>query len=102
MLWGCTGFDACPARAMGKPSELLRRVESRKTVLALRRQRQAGFPSGAVFSERHITWGCTGFDAVIGRFGLRVRALFPLINEQTKLNANDNVIAFPSRARLAA
>jgi len=77
-------------------------VESRKTVLALRRQRQAGFPSGAVFSERHITWGCTGFDAVIGRSGLRVRALFPLINEQTKLNANDNVIAFPSRARLAA
>ena len=40
--------------------------------------------------------------AVIGRSGLRVRALFPLINEQTKLNANDNVIAFPSRARLAA
>lgn len=49
-----------------------------------------------------MLWGCTGFDAVIGRSGLRVRALFPLINEQTKLNANDNVIAFPSRARLAA
>lgn len=52
--------------------------------------------------EKFILWGCTGFDAVIGRSGLRVRALFPLINEQTKLNANDNVIAFPSRARLAA
>lgn len=38
------------------------------------------------------TWGCTGFDAVIGRSGLRVRALFPLINEQIKLNATDNVV----------
>ena len=39
-----------------------------------------------------LPWGCTGFDAVIGRFGLRVRALFPFINEQTKLNATDNVV----------
>ena len=37
-----------------------------------------------------MLWGCTGFDAVIGRSGLRVRALFPLINEQTKLNANND------------
>ena len=39
-----------------------------------------------------ISRGCTGFDVVIGRSGLRVRALFPLINEQTKLNATDNVV----------
>ena len=39
-----------------------------------------------------IIWGCTGFDAVIGRIGLRVRALFPLINEHIKLNATDNVV----------
>lgn len=51
----------------------------------------------------HFTWGCTGFDVVIGRSGLRVRELFSVINGQTKLNANDNVIAFPSRAaKLAA
>ena len=44
------------------------------------------------FILKETTWGCTGFDAVIGRSGLRVRALFPLINEQIKLNATDNVV----------
>ena len=44
------------------------------------------------FIPKTTTWGCTGFDAVIGRTGLRVRALFPLINEQIKLNATDNVV----------
>ena len=53
---------------------------------------RAGFSSGAVIPKNQIIWGCTGFDAVIGRFGLRVRALFPLINEQNKLNATDNVV----------
>ena len=38
------------------------------------------------------TWGCTGFDAMIGRSELRVRVLFPLINKQIKLNATDNVV----------
>jgi len=33
-----------------------------------------------------ITWGCTGFDAVIGKSGLRVRALFSVINEHLKRN----------------
>lgn len=48
-------------------------------------------------------WGCTGFDAVIGRFRLRVRELFPFINEQTKLNANNVVSMADFRAqRLAA
>lgn len=29
---------------------------------------------------------------MFGLNGLRVRALFPVINEQTKLNATDNVV----------
>lgn len=63
---------------------------------------RAGFSSGAVFLIKN-PWGCTGFDAVIGRFRLRVRALFPLINEQTKLNANNVVSMADFRAqRLAA
>ena len=32
------------------------------------------------------SWGCTGFDAVIGKSGLRVRALFSVINEHLKRN----------------
>lgn len=50
-----------------------------------------------------ISWGCTGFDAVIVKSGLRVRALFSLINEQTKLNDNKVVSMADFRAqRLAA
>ena len=51
-----------------------------------------------------LTWGCTGFDVVIGRSGLRVRELFSVINGQTKLNATDNVVYanFGRESRLAA
>ena len=52
--------------------------------------------------EKFLIRGCTGFDAVIGRFGLRVRALFPLINEQNKLNANNVIKADFSRAQALA
>lgn len=39
-------------------------------------------------------WGRFGLDRMFGENRLRVRALFPLINEQNKLNAKDsNVIA---------
>ena len=55
------------------------------------------------------TWGCTGFDIVIGRSGLRVRELFSVINGQIKINAEkDNVISMAAyreakaSARLAA
>ena len=50
------------------------------------------------------TWGCTGFDAVIGKSGLRVRALFPLINEQLKINDNNVVSldAYRASKKLAA
>ena len=49
-------------------------------------------------------WGCTGFDAVIGKSGLRVRALFSVINEQIKTNAESNVVYanFGRESRLAA
>ena len=48
---------------------------------------QAGFSSGAVYIfKQKQTWGCTGFDAVIGKSGLRVRALFSVINEHLKRN----------------
>jgi len=39
-----------------------------------------------------IPWGCTGFDVVIVKSGLRVRELFSVINGQTKLNDNSNVV----------
>ena len=51
---------------------------------------------------KNFTWGCTGFDAVIGKFGLRVRALFPLINEQTKINDNKVVSMADYRVAKAA
>ena len=50
------------------------------------------------------TWGRFGFDGVIVCIKLRVRALFSVINEQLKLNAN-NVIEGNfgrSAARMAA
>ena len=37
------------------------------------------------------TWGRSGLDRMFGGHRLRVRALFSVINEQNKLNAN-NVI----------
>ena len=49
------------------------------------------------------TWGCTGFDAVIGKSGLRVRAMFSVINDQIKTNAESNVVyANFGQQRLAA
>ena len=48
--------------------------------------------------------GCTGFDAVIGRIGLRVRALFPFLNEHLKRNDKSTVVYanFGRESRLAA
>ena len=37
-------------------------------------------------------WGRFGLDRMFGECKLRVRALFSVINEQNKLNANNNVI----------
>ena len=50
------------------------------------------------------SWGCTGFDIVIGRSGLRVRELFSVINGQIKINAENNVIYadFGAKRALAA
>lgn len=47
------------------------------------------------------SWGCTGFDAVIGKSGLRVRALFSVINEHLKRNDNKVVSMADFRAARA-
>ena len=52
--------------------------------------------------EINLSWGCTGFDAVIGRSGLRVRVLFPFINKQNKLNDNKVVSLDAFRAQKLA
>ena len=44
-----------------------------------------------ILKQPYKTWGRFGFDGVIVCIKLRVRALFSVINEQIKLNAN-NVI----------
>ena len=58
------------------------------------------------YSTLTTPWGRFGLDRMFGENRLRVRALFPLINEQNKLNANnDNVIVGrfgADRALLAA
>lgn len=87
---------------MGKPSERMRMRWSREKRCRAARAVRAGFSSGAVYIFKKDTWGCTGFDAVIGRSGLRVRALFPLINEQTKLNDNKVVSLADYRMAKAA
>ena len=50
------------------------------------------------------SWGCTGFDAVIDKSGLRVRELFSVTNEQIKRNDKSNVVYanFGRENRLAA
>ena len=55
-------------------------------------------------SKTKQSWGCTGFDAVIGKSGLRVRALFSVINEHIKRNDKSNVVYanFGRESRLAA
>ena len=102
--WGCTGFDARPARTKGKPKMRKHLRWSRE------KQCRVAFSNTSRFFERsrssliYNTWGCTGFDAVIGKSWLRVRALFPFINEQNKLNDNSNVVYanFGRESRLAA
>ena len=49
-------------------------------------------------------WGRFGFDRMFGENRLRVRALFPLINEQLKINDNKVVSldAFRASKKLAA
>ena len=54
------------------------------------------------FEKVTNTWGCHGFDVVIGISGLRVRELFSVINGQTKLNDNNVVSLAAKRAEKAA
>ena len=100
--WGCTGFDARPARTKGKPKMRKHLRWSRE------KQCRVAFSNTSRFFERsrssliYNTWGCTGFDAVFGRSWLRVRALFPFINEQNKLNDNKVVSLDAFRAQKLA
>jgi len=48
------------------------------------------------------TWGRFGFDRMFGENRLQVRALFTVINEQNKLNANNVIKADFSRAAALA
>lgn len=59
-----------------------------KNGVVLRQQYEQVFRAGPSSPLPQISWGCNGFDAVIDRFGLRVRELFSLINEQIKINDN--------------
>lgn len=87
----------------GKPKPLERLRWSVENGLRCGEQCKQVFEAEPFFLIRKMSWGCTGFDAVIGRSGLRVRALFSLINEQTKLNDNKVVSMADFRAqRLAA
>ena len=54
------------------------------------------------FTIHEQSWGCTGFDAVIGKSGLRVRALFSVINEHLKRNDNKVVSLADRRAAKVA
>ena len=79
-------------------------VESRKTVSCCESNTSRFFERSRLHLQTEQSWGCTGFDAVIGKSGLRVRALFSVINEQIKTNAESNVVYanFGRESRLAA
>ena len=79
-------------------------VESRKTVSCCESNTSRFFERSRLHLQIKQSWGCTGFDAVIGKSGLRVRALFSVINEQIKTNAESNVVYanFGRESRLAA
>ena len=62
---------------------------------------RAGFRAEPSAFE-NTSWGCTGFDVMIGKSGLRVRELFSVINGQTKLNDNNVVSLDAFRAAKAA
>ena len=59
-----------------------------------------------VYNINHSTlttpWGRFGFDRMFGENRLRVRALFSVINERNKLNANNVIKADFSRANALA
>ena len=77
-------------------------VESRKTESCCESNTSRFFERSRLHLQAKQSWGCTGFDAVIGKSGLRVRALFSVINEQIKTNAESNVVYANFGQRLAA
>ena len=73
-----------------------------KNGVVLREQYEQVFRAEPSTSLTKQSWGCTGFDAVIGKSGLRVRALFSVINEHLKRNDKSNVVYANFGQRLAA
>ena len=72
---------------MGKPSEAKQARWSReKQSCVCEGKCKQVFRAEPSTSQTKQSWGCTGFDAVIGKSGLRVRALFSVINEHLKRN----------------
>jgi len=69
---------------MGKPRERSDRGGVEKNGVVLLEQYEQVFRAEPSTSQIKQSWGCTGFDAVIGKSWLRVRALFSVINEHLK------------------
>ena len=59
--WGCTGFDARPARTEGKPNTREYVRWSREKQCCIARAMQAGFSSGAVHSLKKNNMGMYWF-----------------------------------------
>ena len=77
-------------------------MESRKTVSCRESDTSRFFERSRLHLQTKQSWGCTGFDAVIGKSGLRVRALFSVINEHLKRNDNKVVSLADYRASKTA
>ena len=59
-------------------------------VKTLEKYKESGY--NVNYSTLTTPWGRFGLDRMFGECKLRVRELFSVINEQNKLNANNNVI----------
>ena len=86
----------------GQAEERSSEVESRKTVSCYVSNTSRFFERSRLHLSAKQLWGCTGFDAVIGKSGLRVRALFSVINEHLKRNDNKVVSLADRRAAKVA
>ena len=89
---------------MGKPRKRSDRGGVKPAVSSCDEQFEQAGERSRLHLQTKQSWGCTGFDAVIGKSGLRVRALFSVINEHLKRNDKPNVVYadFGARKALAA
>ena len=88
---------------MGKPRKRSDRGGVEKNSVAFAKANASRFfERSRLHLQTKQSWGCTGFDAVIGKSGLRVRALFSVINEHLKRNDNKVVSLADRRAAKVA